>query len=68
MAGVGTGGTITGVGEVLKARKPGVHVVAVEPAKAAVLSGGPVGNHLIQGIGAGFVPADPQPRASSTRC
>ena len=56
VAGVGTGGTITGVGEVLKARKPGVHVVAVEPAKAAVLSGGPVGNHLIQGIGAGFVP------------
>ena len=56
VAGVGTGGTITGVGEVLKARKPGVHIVAVEPAKAAVLSGGPVGNHLIQGIGAGFVP------------
>ena len=56
VAGVGTGGTITGVGEVLKARKPGVRIVAVEPAKAAVLSGGPVGNHLIQGIGAGFVP------------
>jgi cysteine synthase len=56
VAGVGTGGTITGVGEVLKARKPGVHIVAVEPAKAAILSGGPVGNHLIQGIGAGFVP------------
>ncbi len=56
VAGVGTGGTITGVGEVLKARKPGLRVVAVEPAKAAVLSGGPVGNHLIQGIGAGFVP------------
>jgi cysteine synthase A len=57
VAGVGTGGTITGVGEVLKARKPEVHIVAVEPAKAAVLSGGAVGNHLIQGIGAGFVPA-----------
>jgi cysteine synthase len=56
VAGVGTGGTITGVGEVLKQRKPGVHVVAVEPAKAAVLSGGAPSNHLIQGIGAGFVP------------
>jgi cysteine synthase A len=56
VAGVGTGGTITGVGEVLKARKPGVRIVAVEPAKAAVLSGGRPANHLIQGIGAGFVP------------
>jgi cysteine synthase A len=56
VAGVGTGGTITGVGEVLKARKPGVRIVAVEPAKAAVLSGGRAGNHMIQGIGAGFVP------------
>jgi cysteine synthase A len=56
VAGVGTGGTITGVGEVLKQRKPGVHVVAVEPAKAAVLSGAAPNNHLIQGIGAGFVP------------
>jgi cysteine synthase A len=56
VAGVGTGGTITGVGEVLKQRKPGVRVVAVEPAKAAVLSGGAPSNHLIQGIGAGFVP------------
>jgi cysteine synthase A len=53
---VGTGGTITGVGEVLKQRKPSVRVVAVEPAKAAVLSGGAPSNHLIQGIGAGFVP------------
>jgi cysteine synthase len=56
VVGVGTGGTITGVGEVLKARKPGVQIVAVEPAKAAILSGGAVGNHLIQGIGAGFIP------------
>jgi len=56
VAGVGTGGTISGVGEVLKARKPSARVVAVEPAKAAVLSGGKPGNHTIQGIGAGFVP------------
>lgn len=53
---VGTGGTITGVGEVLKERKPSVRVVAVEPANAAVLSGGPAGNHLIPGIGVGFIP------------
>jgi cysteine synthase A len=56
VAGVGTGGTITGVGEVLKARKPAVYVVAVEPANAAVLSGRRPANHMIQGIGAGFVP------------
>lgn len=54
---VGTGGTITGVGEVLKQRKPGVRVVAVEPAGAAVLSGGTAGNHRIPGIGVGFIPA-----------
>lgn len=54
---VGTGGTITGVGEVLKARKPGVRIVAVEPANAAVLSGGRAGNHKIPGIGVGFIPA-----------
>ena len=56
VAGVGTGGTITGMGEVLKARKPEVRVVAVEPASCAILSGGPKGAHSIQGIGAGFVP------------
>jgi cysteine synthase A len=54
---VGTGGTITGVGEVLKARKPSVKLVAVEPARAAVLSGRPAGNHQIPGIGVGFMPA-----------
>jgi cysteine synthase A len=56
VAGVGTGGTITGVGEVLKARKRGVRVVAVEPDASPVLSGGFAGPHRIQGIGAGFVP------------
>ena len=57
VAGVGTGGTVSGTGRFLKAKKPGLHVVAVEPTDSPVLSGGQPGSHKIQGIGAGFIPS-----------
>ncbi len=61
VAGVGTGGTVTGVGRVWRERRPGIHIVAVEPEDSPILSGGEPGSHKIQGIGAGFVPDNLDP-------